>query len=1333
MLKNSSDRYTNTKLRYYAGRFAVISAMCFVICLIIIPSVAQEITTTPYEDNDILEKANEIVPDTELQEHTFHDIEDEDWIKFKAVQGKTYIIEAKYDGSFGSFVWLELYDAGNNIIEENNNPLFTDWSLEDPMGVSRLTRYFKTGGDYYVRAFPMPYINNMRYTLEVKTVEYISVSANEAEAVEFNPGDMRWFVIDGVQGERYSVEITTSGIFDIRVFSDNERDYEYIGDISTDGLTASTGTYQICWTSASDQEYYVEISDLYSFDGTFDGNITYDIKVSDNALCSDPHETANKTGDDLYIFATELTLFEPSRGHNLHNSEDADWFRFQGIGNTTYRIEIDEEYSMTENCSFDIGFYKIDVSGELNSLEYGENPETNFFDLYASESNDYYIEVSQSGTIAHLCEIFAYNITLHVNRPIDAPTDDLGDPDEENNSRENATFISVCENTFQRLNFHNPEDVDWFKFEATLGVTYSFQADNLGSNCNIALELYDASNLLQPKETDTPDEGSKYLEWTLTDDNASDENTRYIKIYPADSQNTCAGTEYDFYMYAYPDGCYAEDFITMEGWLLEGYTNFDQDGDEDWIRIDGTSDDVFIIDTTDLGNNSNVKFEVYEDFNASGRPLAFTGIENESSNTLVFVPPEEGDYYLRLTNSTASPSYSETEYKYQIKKTSRSSLPSGYIKGNVTDTITGNGIGGVLVKTSGGIETITNTPTGYYLMEHPSGGFYSITAEAECYEKYEDKVEVNGNLEDNIKNIALNRTCLENPILFPPAGTYFEAKNVEIKYDKSLTARYTTGDSKPDVNSTPYTDNPFYLPSETVPTETTLNVKAFNSKGEVASETVSGIYYFIVSAPAFNESSEPGADNKYNNEISVKLSCYTRDAVIYYITDREPAPTWQIYNDDTPISVSSDTKIRAKASKTYWSGSRISEKKYNFKVANPSFNPESRTYDEPLYVSIECSTKDADVYYSINNEPTVLYSDPIWVTENMAITAEGYKQNWENSDITVGEYKVTGKVATPDFSLDSGTYPGAKIVILSCSKPSDATIHYTTNGAEPTELSTRYVSPISVSSSVIIMAKAFKAGWTESDRAVRAYTITGTVATPVFSPGPDAYPTAQSIELSCITPDAAIHYITDSSEPVTEESPVYDGPITVSSSTTIRAKAFKTDWLASETATGAYTITGTVAKPVFFPDSGSYPTAQSIELSCATSGAVIRYTEDGSEPTENSKLYSETIQVSSSTTIRAKAFKTDWLASDTATGAYTITGTVASPVFFPDSGTYSTAQNIELSCATFGAVIRYTEDGSEPTESSTLYSETIQVSSSTTIRAKAFKTDWLASDTATGA
>jgi hypothetical protein len=63
---------------------------------------------------------------------------------------------------------------------------------------------------------------------------------------------------------------------------------------------------------------------------------------------------------------------------------------------------------------------------------------------------------------------------------------------------------------------------------------------------------------------------------------------------------------------------------------------------------------------------------------------------------------------------------------------------------------------------------------------------------------------------------------------------------------------------------------------------------------------------------------------------------------------------------------------------------------------------------------------------------------------------------------------------------------------------------------------------------------------------------------------------------------------------------------------------------------------------------------------------------------------------------------------------------VATPTFNPAGGTYSSSQVVSLSCTTSGATIRYTTDGSEPNSSSTAYSGTISVSSSITIRAKAF-------------
>ena len=66
--------------------------------------------------------------------------------------------------------------------------------------------------------------------------------------------------------------------------------------------------------------------------------------------------------------------------------------------------------------------------------------------------------------------------------------------------------------------------------------------------------------------------------------------------------------------------------------------------------------------------------------------------------------------------------------------------------------------------------------------------------------------------------------------------------------------------------------------------------------------------------------------------------------------------------------------------------------------------------------------------------------------------------------------------------------------------------------------------------------------------------------------------------------------------------------------------------------------------------------------------------------------------------------------------------TVAAPSFDPAGDTYTSAQNVTISCATEGATIYYTTDGNDPTESSIKYSSAISITTSgTVLKAKAFK------------
>ena len=159
-----------------------------------------------------------------------------------------------------------------------------------------------------------------------------------------------------------------------------------------------------------------------------------------------------------------------------------------------------------------------------------------------------------------------------------------------------------------------------------------------------------------------------------------------------------------------------------------------------------------------------------------------------------------------------------------------------------------------------------------------------------------------------------------------------------------------------------------------------------------------------------------------------------------------------------------------------------------------------------------------------------------------------------------------------------------------------------------------------------------------------------------------------------------------------------------------------------------------VIAPVISPAEGTYSTTQSVTMVCATSGATIRYTLDGSEPTSSSTVYSTPLSVAVTTTVKAKAFKSGMTDSLTAKTVISIGAAplvqVSAPVISPAGSTYSTTQSVTMVCATSGATIRYTLDGSEPTSSSTVYSTPLSVAVTTTVKAKAFKSGMTDSATA---
>lgn len=79
-----------------------------------------------------------------------------------------------------------------------------------------------------------------------------------------------------------------------------------------------------------------------------------------------------------------------------------------------------------------------------------------------------------------------------------------------------------------------------------------------------------------------------------------------------------------------------------------------------------------------------------------------------------------------------------------------------------------------------------------------------------------------------------------------------------------------------------------------------------------------------------------------------------------------------------------------------------------------------------------------------------------------------------------------------------------------------------------------------------------------------------------------------------------------------------------------------------------------VSSPTFHPGAAVFQDPVSVTISSRTEGATIRFTSDGSEPDEQSSLFTEPVFIWKSTTLKAKAFMTGRDPSETSIAAYTI-------------------------------------------------------------------------------
>ncbi len=431
------------------------------------------------------------------------------------------------------------------------------------------------------------------------------------------------------------------------------------------------------------------------------------------------------------------------------------------------------------------------------------------------------------------------------------------------------------------------------------------------------------------------------------------------------------------------------------------------------------------------------------------------------------------------------------------------------------------------------------------------------------------------------------------PVFSSAPATYNTVQVVLITSAGATSIYYTTNGTTPTTASTLYTG------AISVPTTTTLSAIGVNAGG--SSPVTSGTYAILPpSAPIFSPA--PGT---YSSAQSVSITSAGATSIYYTTNGTTPTTTSTLYTG--PVTIATNTKLSAIGVNTAGS-SPVTSGTYTILTppSAPVFSPAPGTYNTAQSVSIT-SAGATNIYYTTNGStPTTastLYAGAISISTTTTLSALGVNASG-SSPITSGTYTIVPTPSAPVFSPVPGSYATAQSV--SITSAGATSIYYTTNGTTPTTASTLYTGPVSIAATTKLSAIGVDAAGS-SPVTSGTYTILPPPSAPVFSPVPCTYSTAQSVSITSANA-THIYYTTNGGTPTTS-STLYTGPVSISTTTTLRAIGVNAAG-SSPITSGTYTICIKTAPPVITHG----PQSQTVNSGCnvtftvtATSNTPLTY------------------------------------------------------------------------------------------------------------------------------
>ena len=562
--------------------------------------------------------------------------------------------------------------------------------------------------------------------------------------------------------------------------------------------------------------------------------------------------------------------------------------------------------------------------------------------------------------------------------------------------------------------------------------------------------------------------------------------------------------------------------------------------------------------------------------------------------------------------------------------------------------------------------------------------------------------------------------------------------------------------------------NPMFIPSEQVlnaflaqtfsplPAGThTVTASLVDMTMAALTPAVSQTVTFTVTAPvAATPVFSPDAGT-YADSVVVTMTCATPGAQIRYtIYGEDPSATSTLY--EGPFTLYSSRTVKAKAfmNNVSWEDSPIAEAAYNI-VSGPTltvdptslaFGPNNMTntvniYSASLTEAITISCNNSDFQLSATSFPANVGNT------SFTITYAGFGPAFGTVTVSSGtlnaqiDMVATAQLPAPVITPASGTTDTVITVVMS-DYLQGAGIAYTINGPDPDESSPTYNQPIilNVPGIYVVKAYAFYEGWGASDITTATYTVVAPVVpsidTIMYSVGFEAeegFTATQTYNNPTVVYTGAEGH---------QWGTLHGTPAT--NDHICGAQSMQLRWYLSDTITNTlgYTFTNfDIRNVTYVTFDAKSPNGLKLNVSYSIDGGNT-YMGDSLYTIATGGRHNYRFNVSETGEYNFVRLKFAVVLPETApTGTSkllidsvvvfgvpgVVVNVVETPVIAPNGGTYYEAFDAIITCATADAVIRYTTDGTEPTETSTVYTAPVTINATTTLKAKAWKTGMEAS------